>query len=123
MTHVLKSDPSIQWAARTGRQFVVGFMFTKDGNKVRMIEKQHPEWQKGKLNGIGGKIEPGEEPIAAMVREFEEETGWRTFESDWTHFAILQGSCAERPEETAVMHCFTARDDAAYRGCRTVTDE
>lgn len=30
---------------------------------------------KGKLNGIGGKIEDGEVAGAAMIREFQEETG------------------------------------------------
>lgn len=35
--------------------------------------KNKPDWQKGCLNGIGGKIEEGEKPIDAVFRELEEE--------------------------------------------------
>ena len=43
-----------------------------------------PEWQKGLLNGIGGKIEGGETPLEAIIREFAEETGVETTTADWT---------------------------------------
>lgn len=42
---------------------------------VLMIEKLKPEWQKGKLNGVGGKVEPNELVLEAMAREFAEEAG------------------------------------------------
>lgn len=53
------------------------------------MEKTHPEWQKGKLNGIGGKMEEGETVIGCMAREAEEETGLKTKENDWQHFATV----------------------------------
>ena len=43
-----------------------------------LIEKQKPAWQKGKFNLPGGKIEEGETPIEAAVRELWEESGIRT---------------------------------------------
>jgi 8-oxo-dGTP diphosphatase len=55
--------------------YVVGFLFDEAKKRVLLIEKKKPAWQAGKLNGVGGKIEVGEMPEAAMVREFEEETG------------------------------------------------
>lgn len=56
--------------------FVAGFLFSDDREWVALVEKITPEWQRGYLNGIGGKIEPTDDsPAAAMVREFEEETG------------------------------------------------
>jgi 8-oxo-dGTP diphosphatase len=67
-------------------------MFSPDGEEVALILKAKPEWQKGKLNGIGGKIEAGELPIAAMVREFEEETGYKTDQIQWWPFATLAGA-------------------------------
>lgn len=56
------------------KRYVVGFYFT-DTKKVVLITKMKPEWQKGKMNGVGGHIEEGELPIDAMRREFREETG------------------------------------------------
>lgn len=55
--------------------YVVGFLFTPDRHHVALIQKLKPAWQKGKLNGIGGKVEDGETPAEAMVREFTEEAG------------------------------------------------
>lgn len=39
--------------------YVCGFMCSWDLQNFLLIRKTHPEWQKGKLNGIGGKIESG----------------------------------------------------------------
>ena len=63
------------------KKYVVGFYFT-DTKKVVLITKMKPEWQKGKLNGVGGHIEEGELPAQAMAREFMEETGYDSF-IDW----------------------------------------
>ena len=41
------------------------------GGIVVLTHKNRPAWQAGKLNGVGGKIELLESPVAAMVREFE----------------------------------------------------
>lgn len=54
--------------------YVCGFLFHPPSNSVALIEKKKPAWQYGKLNGIGGKIEVGENPLSAMIREFAEET-------------------------------------------------
>lgn len=56
------------------RRYVLGFLFSEDGSRVLLIWKNRPAWQAGKLNGIGGKIEDGEQPLDAMKREFVEET-------------------------------------------------
>lgn len=75
--------------------YVLGLMFSPDFDKVVLIRKTHPDWQKGKLNGVGGKIEFGENPSAAMVREFMEETGVQTNESDWGQFLLMRFPEAE----------------------------
>lgn len=69
---------------------VVGFLFDDRRQQVALLIKDKPDWQKGKMNGIGGKIEAGEKPIDAMVREFREEAGVDTDENRWQHFASLQ---------------------------------
>lgn len=57
------------------KHYVLGFIFTNNKKKVLLVEKQNPEWQKGRFNGIGGKIEEGETPEEAMDREAMEEIG------------------------------------------------
>ena len=46
--------------------YVLGFAFSKSGQMVLLIWKNKPEWQRGKMNGIGGKIELGEHPDATI---------------------------------------------------------
>lgn len=65
------------------RTYVVGFVLDNQENTALLIKKTKPDWQKGRWNGIGGKIEVGEKPHEAMVREFWEETGVETDEGEW----------------------------------------
>lgn len=69
--------------------YVVGFAFTKDKDKVLLIEKLKPNWQKGCLNGIGGKIERGELPEDAMYREAKEEAD---IVVKWISKGFMQGT-------------------------------
>jgi len=85
--------------------YVAGFMFSHDLRQVALIEKQKPTWQKGKLNGIGGKIEEGESAFEAMVREFKEETGYT--EKNWIPFCILTGSWGS-------VHFFTVQSTGIH---------
>lgn len=75
--------------------YVVGFMFSPNYEQVALIRKQRPPWQKGLLNGIGGKMEGDEVGHDAMIREFREETGCETPKTQWKHFAsIVQSNYA-----------------------------
>ncbi len=69
--------------------YVAGLLFC--GGDVALITKSHPEWQAGRLNGIGGQIDDGETPEAAMAREWREETGDASAALFWKHFATLSG--------------------------------
>ena len=54
-------------------------VWTQRGNSkdnVLLVLKDKPEWQKGKLNLPGGKVEDDESPLKAAVRELKEETGY-----------------------------------------------
>lgn len=70
--------------------YVLGFLFSEDKERVLLIEKNRPEWQKGLLNGIGGKIEIDEKPFEAMNRECEEECGLKNIY--WEQYATLIGN-------------------------------
>lgn len=56
-------------------KYVCGFYFDHTLDRVVLIWKNKPKWQAGKLNGVGGKVEPLETHHEAMRREFREETG------------------------------------------------
>lgn len=68
--------------------YVAGLFIDLDYKKIALIRKNRPEWQKGKLNAIGGKIERAETPCKAMAREFKEETG--VVHDVWREFCILK---------------------------------
>lgn len=68
-------------------QYVCGFYFNHLLNRVVLIWKNKPAWQKGKLNGVGGKIEEGEAPSDAMQREFKEEVG--IDHEGWHHLLLI----------------------------------
>lgn len=69
------------------KKYVAGFM--KDSSDhIALVRKNKPKWQAGLLNGIGGGVEENEEPLAAMCREWEEETG--AYYWDWEFFAELR---------------------------------
>lgn len=94
------------------KSYVVCFAFTPDG-KVILIRKNRPEWQAGKLNGVGGKIEEGESVHQAAVREFFEETGAKTKEGDWRYFCYMSS-------QLWGCYCLSAEN---ITGFSTTTDE
>jgi 8-oxo-dGTP diphosphatase len=55
----------------------LGYVLSPDGSRVLMIHRNaRPDDQHlGKYNGLGGKMEPGEDVAACMRREIEEEAG------------------------------------------------
>jgi 8-oxo-dGTP diphosphatase len=63
------------------KHYVLGFVFDMDSVFVLLIKKNKPEWQAGRWNGIGGKIENSDaSPLEAMDRECMEEAG---IHCDW----------------------------------------
>jgi 8-oxo-dGTP diphosphatase len=51
--------------------------YIKSGGKTLMIHriKKQNDMHKGKWNGLGGKLEPGETPEECVIREVKEECG------------------------------------------------
>lgn len=105
------------------KEYVVGFLFNEDKTQVALIQKIKPEWQKGKLNGIGGKIEEGETPILAMNREFKEEAGLDGLE--WKYFTSIEGenlNYDKRDTQGFKVHFFHAHSDKII-GVESITEE
>lgn len=101
------------------QEYVCGFLFDPERTRVLLIRKRRPAWQAGKLNGVGGKIEPGETAIDAMRREFTEETGLRV--SDWQHVVTLRGADDFGSGHGWAGHFFRAFGDLG--SALSVTDE
>lgn len=95
--------------------YVCGFLFNEDKTKVLLIEKNRPDWQKGLLNGIGGKINKDEFPEQAMIREFEEETG--LFIDNWHRFAKIYNK-----EKTWCVYFYYAINKSMMN-YKSITDE
>jgi 8-oxo-dGTP pyrophosphatase MutT (NUDIX family) len=75
------SEYVIVWAQRCN---------SKD--EILLVLKDKPEWQNGKLNLPGGKIEEGETPQMAAVRELEEESGYKPLTSVTVMGVMQDGS-------------------------------
>lgn len=100
--------------------YCLGFAFK--GKNVLLIEKKRPDWQKDKLNGIGGHVEKCETSFTAMVREFKEEVGVTTVERDWYRFARLD--IVNCKKELVLMDCFRINMlDISNMGNHAITDE
>ena len=55
----------------------LGYVFSPDGRRVLMIHRnaRRDDAHFGKYNGLGGKLEPGEDAVAGFRREIREEAG------------------------------------------------
>ena len=55
----------------------LGYVFSPDGSRVLMVHRnaRPGDAHFGKYNGIGGKLEPGEDVVAGFRREVREEAG------------------------------------------------
>ena len=93
--------------------FVGTLGFVRSGDRVLLIRKKRGHGA-GKLNGPGGKPEPGETPLDCVIRETEEEVGIRLTApqllgrfrfvdltaSQWLGFAFLATRYQGSPHET-----------------------
>lgn len=97
------------------QNYTLGFAFNTDRSKIVLIKKNRPAWQAGKLNGIGGKVEPGETNEEAMCREFHEECGVQTTPEDWHYFSRINGQMGD-------VFCYRMFDEKIMQA-RTCLDE
>lgn len=100
---------------RDSTRYCCGFLFNEAMDRVVLIEKARPDWQRGRLNGVGGKLEPGESYSNAMEREFREETGIDIM--SWDRVLRMDG-----PGYRIEFFRGMASDEDLDR-CRTTTDE
>lgn len=101
--------------------YVLGFAFDNHDNVV-LIEKTKPEWQRGKLNGVGGAVENHDKSAAhAMAREFKEETGATTSPKDWEYRLTMSHDTWK--VDVFALNYKWAYNISSWTGTKTDTDE
>ena len=73
------------------QRYTLGFVFHEGLDQILLIHKTHPEWQAGKVNGLGGKIEDGEDSASCITREIKEEAGLVTEKDRWSLVGCMRG--------------------------------
>lgn len=99
------------------KKYVLCFVFNSTFTKVLLMTKQRPEEQKDHANGIGGKVEPGEEIVFSMQRELLEEAGVKVGIMNFTYCGRFYS-----PDKWEVF-TFAIADEVVFQGARTQTDE
>lgn len=92
------------------KRMVLGFAFDRANDQVLLIRKNRPDWQAGRLNGIGGHMEgqDGGSTRSAVRREFAEETAIQTTLDQWRHCGIIQRfgkDLTDKDEWTVSVYC------------------
>lgn len=73
-------------------------------DNIIFVLKDKPSWQKNRLNLIGGKVEPGETPEQAAVRELKEETGFTVVSDCFAEWGCPQ-ICGKIVGSDHIVHC------------------
>lgn len=94
----------------------LGFIFDAKLSQVLLMQKERPDWQKGRVNGIGGKIESGEESISSIVREVFEETGLQTKKEEWIYIGEIKS-------DTYAVDVYTLIYKGEFNDASSTTDE
>jgi 8-oxo-dGTP pyrophosphatase MutT (NUDIX family) len=85
-------------------EYVVIDAFPVDSDKVLLIHKNKPDYLKGLFNLVGGKIEEGETPTVAAMRELKEESGLDISEYDPMVF-LPPSHCGMVLGTRSIIHC------------------
>ncbi|MBP5633383.1 NUDIX domain-containing protein [Candidatus Saccharibacteria bacterium] len=94
-------------------------MILKRGNKTCLGVKKRG-FGAGKLIEAGGKVEPGETPMAAAIREAEEELDIKIRSAHKVGQLVFRNLYYKGEPETAITHVYMSED---FEGEPTETDE
>lgn len=94
-------------------------VFLLDSDRICLAMKKRG-FGAGKLNGYGGKPEPGESIALAALRELHEESGVEAREEHLEHVGRLDFSFASKPDGDLTVHTYLVR---AWDGEPVETEE
>lgn len=89
------------------QKFTLGFIFDSKLEKILLIKKNCPDFQRNKLNGLGGKLEENECPYSGITRETQEESELFIDEFKWNKFCELD-------TKFGYVYCFYTVTDDIY---------
>ncbi|HEY2896640.1 MAG TPA: NUDIX domain-containing protein [Gemmatimonadaceae bacterium] len=93
--------------------FVLALLYSADQRQVVLMRRTRPAWQAGRVNGLGGRLVPGESAAAAARREVREECGVDV--AEWREVLVWE-------DAEYVMHVLSAVSEQA-REARTLEDQ
>lgn len=102
------------------KRYVLAFLFDKDEENVLLIRKNRPDFQAGKLNGLGGKIKDGETPLEAVSRVVAEESGINLPTHSYKSVGVIQ-NVNDEDENQFKVDIFSA--EANILEAKTLKDE
>lgn len=103
------------------KRYVLGFVMDEKKEKIVLIHKNRPDFQAGKLSGLGGKIKEGETPKEAMKREILEESGLVIDDNNLNHIGVIEDNKKDDKDnfKVDVFHATSSNITKA----KTLTDE
>lgn len=107
-------ESPVDWTSWEGEMLATLMFIIKDG-RILLIEKKRGLGA-GKINGPGGKIEPGESPLEAIIRETREEL------LVTPHAPVKLGELRFSMSDCPDILCHVYRSDD-FSGTPTETDE
>lgn len=107
-------ESPVDWTSWEGEMLATLMFIIKDG-RILLIEKKRGLGA-GKINGPGGKIEPGESPLEAIIRETQEEL------LVTPHAPVKLGELRFSMSDCPDILCHVYRSDD-FSGTPTETDE
>jgi 8-oxo-dGTP diphosphatase len=97
--------------------YTIGIYFNSSFEKVVLMLKNRPEWQRGKYNFPGGHVETGETGFECVSREFKEECGVTIPVEDWKHIATMFNM------SSYVVDIYTAIEYLTHGTIKTMEDQ
>ncbi len=98
---------------RTKPAFVLALLYSVDHRQVVLMRRTRPVWQAGRVNGLGGRLMPGETAATAARREVREECGVDV--AEWREVLVWE-------DAEYVMHVMRGESEQA-REARTMEDQ
>ncbi len=98
------------------KSYTVGFVINKSHKLVLLINKNRPAWQKGALNGLGGRLQESETPNEGIARSVNREANIETNAEQWRKIGSIEN-------DGDVIYFLTTVYDGETADATTMTDE